>query len=108
MVDFIIWFYASFFVRMVIIFTVMMKYYHFKNGKVGVIFKGFAGIFFVLDIVYDYMLTPVMLDLPATVDETVSHRCNRYIDSGNAWQKGFAKIMRAILNFSDPGHIKNG
>lgn len=110
-IDAFIYFNISFFVRMVLIFTVMMKYYHWVN-KDGLLwkitkypFKAIALVIFVLDILYNWVMTIWMLDLPAVWDETVSYRMSRYIKAENGFRLAFAKLMRKILNYSDPGHI---
>lgn len=106
-----IYFNISFFVRMVLIFTVMMKYYHWVN-KDGLLwkiteypFKAIAFVIFVLDILYNWVMSIWMLDQPAVWDETVSNRMSRYIKTESGFRLVFAKLMRKILNYSDPGHI---
>ncbi len=100
-----------FIARMLLIFTVMMKYYHYKKGNTGSLFKVLAGIFYLVDILYNWLSTVYFLDLPAKYDETVSLRCTRYIKDGLgnnpiAWFRyGFARVIQYITEFSDPGHI---
>lgn len=107
---------------MILIFTIMMKYYHWvieQDTKLKVVlwkvtqipFKLIAGVFFVLDILYNYVLSIWMMDVPVAWDETVSWRMDRYIDNLSdsnrlidKWRVGFAKGLCKILSFSDPGH----
>ena len=110
-IDAFIYFNISFFVRMIVIFTLMMKYFHWvdKDGLLWKItewpWKAVAAIFFVLDILYNWVMSIWMLDLPAAWDETVSYRMSRYIKTESGFRLAFAKLMRKVLNFSDPGHI---
>ena len=100
-----------FIARMLFIFTIMMMYYHQKQGKVGIIFKIFAGIFYVVDILYNWLSSIYFLDLPAKYDETISLRCTRYVKAGQggniitAFRYGFAKVIQYVTEYSDPGHI---
>jgi len=106
-----IWFNVSFFVRMVIIFTIMMKYYHWvdKGSTLWKIIKWpwkiVAGIFFILDILYNYVMSIWMWDLPASLGETVTYRLARYLKTETGFKLAFAKMMRKVLNYSDPGHL---
>jgi hypothetical protein len=102
---------------MVFVFTIMMLYYN-KVDKDGLLWKvteypwkAIAAVFFVLDILYNYVMTIWMLDVPATWDEPVSYRMDRYIaqykDSNNLlnkWRYGFAKGLCTVLSYSDPKH----
>jgi len=96
---------------MLVIFTIMMKYYHAKNKKVGLIFKILASIFYVVDVLYNYVVSFYFLDLPAKWDETISLRCTRYIKAGRGnnpvtwFRYGFAKVIQFVTEFGDPGHI---
>jgi len=106
---------VSFVIRMVIIFTIMMKYYNWvieQDTKFKIIlwnitewpFKAFAAIFFVLDIMYNWVMSLYSFELPSVWDETVSNRLKRWIKMDGV-KKSFARLMQRILNFSDPGHI---
>jgi len=111
MIEAFIYFNISFFVRMIIIFTLMMKYYHwvYKGGFLWKItqwpWKAIAAVFFVLDIIYNWVMSVYMLDLPKTWDETVTYRMARYLKTEKGFKLAFAKMMRKILNYSDPGHL---
>lgn len=105
MIEVFIYFNLSFLVRMILIFTVMMTYYHKKNGDVGFIWKTIAGIFFVADIVYNWVMSIYFFDLPAVWDETVTNRMARYLKEEKGFKLGFAKVMRRLLNYSDPEHL---
>lgn len=111
MIEAFIWFNISFLVRMIIIFTIMMKYYNWvdKDGLLwkltGLIWKGIAGIFFVLDIIYNWVMSIYFLDPPKVWDETVTYRMARYLETESGFKLAFAKIMRKILNYSDPAHL---
>lgn len=111
MIEAFIWFNISFLVRMIIIFTVMMKYYHWVD-KDGLLwkatkwpFKIIAGLFFVADILYDWVMAIYFLDLPAVWDETVTNRMARYLKTESGFKLAFAKVMKRILNYSDPDHL---
>lgn len=70
MMEAFIYFNLPFLVRMIIVFTVMMGFYHWvdKDGLLWKLtkwpFKIIAGIFFVLDILYNLVMTIYFLDLP--------------------------------------------
>lgn len=105
-----IYFSLSFLVRMIVVFTVMMKYYHWvdKDSLLWKItkwpFKAIVIIFFVLDILYNYVMTIYFLDLPAKWDETVTNRMARYLKQSGI-KRAFARMMRKLLNYSDPNHL---
>lgn len=101
----------AFIIRMLLIFSAMMLYYHSKKGEVGIIFKVCGGIFYVADILYNWFSTIHFLDKPAKWDETISLRCTRYVKAGwgnnpMTWFRyAFAKVIQLVTEFSDPGHI---
>ena len=105
MIEAFIYFNLSFLVRMILIFTVMMKYYHWKKKDVGPIWKTIAGIFFVADIIYNWAMTLYFFDKPRVWDETVTNRMARYLKEETGFKLGFAKVMRKLLNYSDPDHL---
>jgi len=111
MIETFIWFNILFLVRMLFIFTFMMKYYHWvnKDGLLWKVTKPFwyiaAGVFFVADIIYNWYLTFVFLDLQEAWDETVTYRMARYLKTQKGFKLAFAKLMRKVLNYSDPGHL---
>jgi len=111
MIEAFIYFNISFFVRMVIIFTLMMKYYHWvdKDRLLWKItewpWKAIAAVFFVLDILYNWVMSIYMLDPPKVWDETVTYRMARYLKEEKGFKLAFAKMMRKVLNYSDPGHL---
>ena len=118
-IEWAVYFHASFFIRMVLIFTVMMKYYNYvdKNGTqwkiVKFIWYPIAAAFAVVDVVYNWYSWFTFKDKPAAWDETVSYRMDRYIklyqDKVNLtllekWRYYFALGLCKVLSFSDPGH----
>lgn len=111
MIEAFIWFNISFFVRMVIIFTIMMKYYHWvdKEGRLWKVtevpWQAIAAVFFVLDIIYNWVMALYLADLPRVWDETVTNRMARYLRTEKGFKLAFAKLMRKVLNYSDPGHL---
>lgn len=115
--EYFLYFNISFFIRMVLVFTVMMKYYHWvdKESMLWKItqypFKAIAVAFFVVDIIYNWYSTITFLDKPASYDETVSYRMSRYIrdykDSSrliDKWRYYFAIGLCTVLSWSDPKH----
>lgn len=111
MIEAFIYFNVSFFVRMVIVFTVMVKYYHWvdKESPLWKVteypFKLIAGIFLILDVLYNYVMGLYLWDKPAKWDETVTNRMARYLKNETGFKLTFAKFMRRVLNYSDPGHL---
>jgi len=116
--EYFLYFNISFFVRMIILFTVMMKYFHWvdQEGMLWKItqypWKLIAGLFFLADIIYNWYSTLTFLDKPATWDETVSWRMDRYIAKYkdnrpkliHKWRYYFAIGTCTVLSWSDPKH----
>lgn len=102
---------VSFIIRMLVIFTLMMKYYHWREGKLTWVEKIPYAIFYVVDILYNWFSTIYFLDLPAKWDETITYRCKRYVKielttNPITWLRYyFAKTIQYITNLSDPGHV---
>lgn len=104
---------------MVLIFTVMMKYHHWVD-KDRILWKvtkypftAIAVVFFIADIIYNWYSTIIFLDKPASYDETLSYRMDRYIKAYKnkdnlslieKWRYGFAKVLCKVLSYSDPKH----
>lgn len=117
--EYFLYFNISFFVRMVLLFTVMMWYYHWvdKDGMLWKVtewpWKIIAGLFFVVDIIYNWYSALTFFDKPASYDETLSYRMDRYIKAYKnkdnlslieKWRYGFAKVLCKVLSYSDPKH----
>lgn len=75
-----------------------------KHGKGSIIFKVPAILFFILDILYNYYITPFFWDLPDVWDETVTNRMKRYKLKWKGWKFHFSTAICNILNKFDPGH----
>jgi len=120
--EYFLYYNISFFVRMVLIFTVMM-FIHNKLDHDGIIWKiiewpwkFIAVLFFLSDIIYNWNSTITFMDKPASYDETISNRMHRYIlvykDKDNLsliekWRYKFAIGLCTVLSWSDPKHCGN-
>jgi len=117
--EYFLYFNISFFVRMVLIFTLMMKFYNQvdKEGDIWLIvewpWKAVAVVFFVVDIIYNWYSTLTFWDKPASYDETFSWRMDRYITAYKGkdnltllekWRYYFAIGTCKVLSWSDPKH----
>lgn len=74
---FLVIFNAVWIIRLLLGFALLAKLLE-KVGRNSWLFKLPAGIFFVLDIVFNYELTILFLDLPANPTETITNRLIRY------------------------------
>ena len=122
--EYFLYFNISFFVRMVLIFTVMMKYRNWVITEdtrlkkiLWTVTKPFwyaiAVVFFIVDIIYNWYSTITFLDKPLSYDETLSYRMDRYVllykDRNDLslvekWRYFFAKNLCKVLGWSDPKH----
>lgn len=113
--EFFMYFSASYIVLMVFAFTVIMRGYHALRHKS--VWRALrwpwyvvASVFLVLDIAYNYILTVWILELPRSPLETVTERVSRYkadlmpITRLEKWRHGFAVRLCKILDMGDPGH----
>jgi len=118
-IEWVIYFHISFFVRMLVIFTLMMWYYNWVDKEsmlwkvTKFIWYPIAGIFAVIDVVYNWYSWITFKDKPAVWDETFSYRMDRYIKQYcnkinltllEKWRYYFAIGLCKVLSFSDPKH----
>lgn len=111
--EYIVYFYAAYAIRLVSSFLVGMTFYHRvdKDGMTWKILKypfyAFAGLFYVMDIVYNYAIAPLFWDMPDRRLETVSERMGRYLllpDESLRFR--FAYFACGVLNKADPNHCE--
>ena len=118
-IEYFIYFNISFFIRMVLLFTVMMKYYNYVDKDstqwrvVKLVWYPIAVVFALSDVIYNWYSSVTFWDKPATFNETVSYRMDRYIKQYKnrlaltwleKWRYYFALGLCKVLSFSDPKH----
>ncbi|MBW1853209.1 MAG: hypothetical protein JRJ00_00760 [Deltaproteobacteria bacterium] len=119
LIDWVVYFHGSFFIRMVLLFTIMMKYYNWvdKESKQWMVTKlvwyPIAVVFAIADVIYNWYSSITYWDKPAAWDETVSYRADRYVllykDKANLsrlekWRFYSSVGLCFVLGFSDPSH----
>lgn len=103
---------VAFVIRMLVIFTIMMKYKSWRGEKNFTLAEKIPyGIFTIIDVIYNWTVTLPFWDKPANWKETISLRCTRYVKAGMTnnpitwFRYGFAKVIQFVTEFSDKGHI---
>jgi len=106
---------AGFIVRMLVAFAFLFAINNWKPHDSAVygyvirpILEVLAIPFIICDVILNWYITLLMVDLPDHWDETVSQRLGRYMfdESPFTWRGRFAAFFCKILDYSDPGHCR--